>query len=135
MYERFCLMCGVVDVAPRGGQTMFCLGCGPKANGRNGAAKAWRAVHREVAAGRLPPAQTCSCVDCGAPAKDYDHRDYNKPLDVSPVCRACNKKRGPAIPLGGVGLYTSMQAKFVTPNWDEPARKRKGAPAIAKQEA
>lgn len=38
------------------------------------------------------------CVDCGAPARDYDHRDYNRPLDVEPVCRRCNMRRGPAIP-------------------------------------
>lgn len=28
---------------------------------------------------------------------DYDHRDYTKPLSVEPVCRSCNKLRGPAI--------------------------------------
>jgi hypothetical protein len=37
------------------------------------------------------------CVDCGAQARDYDHRDYNKPLEVDPVCRRCNLRRGPAI--------------------------------------
>jgi len=36
------------------------------------------------------------CVDCGRPAKCYDHRDYAKPLDVSPVCVRCNTLRGPA---------------------------------------
>ena len=36
------------------------------------------------------------CTDCGTRADRYDHRDYNKPLDVQPVCRACNRKRGPA---------------------------------------
>lgn len=35
------------------------------------------------------------CVDCAAPAVEYDHRDYRKPLDVDPVCRACNAARGP----------------------------------------
>jgi ribosomal protein L37AE/L43A len=34
------------------------------------------------------------CVDCGAVASVYDHRDYNKPLDVSPVCHGCNIRRG-----------------------------------------
>ena len=37
------------------------------------------------------------CVDCGKPAKHYDHRDYSKPLDVVPVCVSCNILRGPAI--------------------------------------
>jgi hypothetical protein len=36
------------------------------------------------------------CVDCGAPATDYDHRNYDKPLDVDPVCHKCNCRRGPA---------------------------------------
>ena len=36
------------------------------------------------------------CVDCGAPATGYDHRDYARPLDVQPVCRSCNNKRGHA---------------------------------------
>jgi len=36
------------------------------------------------------------CVDCGKPARVYDHRDYAHPLDVDPVCKRCNQKRGPA---------------------------------------
>lgn len=38
------------------------------------------------------------CTDCGKPATCYDHRDYLKPDEVEPVCRACNKIRGPALP-------------------------------------
>lgn len=38
-----------------------------------------------------------SCADCGAPASQYDHRDYKKPLEVEPVCRACNSARGPGL--------------------------------------
>ena len=37
------------------------------------------------------------CTDCGARATQYDHRDYNLPLQVEPVCRRCNLLRGPAI--------------------------------------
>ena len=37
-----------------------------------------------------------ACVDCGAKATQYDHRDYRRPLDVVPVCHRCNLKRGPA---------------------------------------
>jgi len=51
--------------------------------------------------GILPYAKDCVCVDCGEPACDMDHRDYNKPLVVDPVCRRCNLRRGPAIPLVG----------------------------------
>lgn len=54
------------------------------------------AVAREIREGRLPKASQLTCVDCGQPARDYDHRDYAKPLDVQPVCRSCNRKRGPA---------------------------------------
>lgn len=37
---------------------------------------------------------TVACADCRSPAKVYDHRDYTKPLQVDPVCRRCNHKRG-----------------------------------------
>lgn len=53
-------------------------------------------VRLAIKLGYLKPIAECVCVDCGAPATDYDHRDYNKPLDVDPVCRPCNYKRGPA---------------------------------------
>lgn len=46
--------------------------------------------------GRFPNAKTLTCVDCGKQAHDWDHRSYLRPLDVVPVCRSCNLKRGPA---------------------------------------
>lgn len=55
-------------------------------------------VTAAIKKGFLQPAHEHDCVDCGAQALDYDHRDYNKPLEVEPVCRPCNKKRGPGIP-------------------------------------
>lgn len=51
-----------------------------------------------VSKGLLVPAAWCSCADCGKRAQHYDHRDYNKPYDVDPVCRSCNVRRGKAIP-------------------------------------
>ena len=57
---------------------------------------AMRGVAAAVKSGRLPPAKDCVCVDCGATACDYDHRHYLRPLDVVPVCRHCNLKRGSA---------------------------------------
>ena len=49
--------------------------------------------------GRIKPiTESTKCVDCGKPAEMYDHRDYYKPLEVNPVCRTCNTKRGPAYP-------------------------------------
>jgi hypothetical protein len=40
------------------------------------------------------------CRDCGKRATQYDHRDYNKPLEVEPVCQSCNLLRGHAKPMG-----------------------------------
>ena len=55
------------------------------------------AVFKAVRKGLLPRiTETTRCVDCGGRAKEYEHRDYGKPLDVQPVCRSCNHKRGPA---------------------------------------
>jgi hypothetical protein len=61
-----------------------------------------RLAHRAVADakrhGLLPILDgTVACVDCGAPALEYDHRDYGKPFDVEPVCISCNRRRGTAI--------------------------------------
>lgn len=56
-------------------------------------------VARAVSYGFLLPATDLDCVDCGAQATAYDHRDYNKPLDVAPVCTRCNLQRGPGIGL------------------------------------
>ena len=53
----------------------------------------WKAVRR----GDLPPAKALRCTDCGSPALEYDHRNYGKPLEVQPVCRLCNVRRGPAL--------------------------------------
>lgn len=56
-----------------------------------------KAVSKAVKEGDLPRLDgSIRCVDCGEPAKNYDHRDYAKPLDVEPVCISCNLKRGPA---------------------------------------
>jgi len=57
-------------------------------------------VERAVREGRLKPVRDCICVDCGAPARHYDHRDYNKPDVVEPVCKRCNANRPPAIRYG-----------------------------------
>jgi hypothetical protein len=53
-------------------------------------------VVRAIKSGLIPKAKTLVCVDCGNPARDYDHRHYGEPLNVVPVCRSCNLKRGPA---------------------------------------
>lgn len=60
--------------------------------------RARRDVSNAIHRGDLLPAASQRCVDCGARARDYDHRDYTKPLEVVPVCRPCNKRRGPGHP-------------------------------------
>lgn len=37
------------------------------------------------------------CTYCEKRSTQYDHRDYSKPLKVSPVCARCNKMLGKAI--------------------------------------
>lgn len=61
------------------------------------ATDAHKVVRAAIITGVLPPAKSLRCADCGAQAQQYDHRDYSKPLDVDPVCRSCNAKRGCAI--------------------------------------
>ena len=65
----------------------------------SGQIEAGSAVACARAKGILPPPTNFPCDDCGKPATEYDHRDYNKPLDVAPVCRSCNNKRGHAVML------------------------------------
>lgn len=57
---------------------------------------ATRPVSKLIRWGLIPKAKSLDCVDCGLKAHDYDHRDYSRPLDVVPVCRGCNIRRGPA---------------------------------------
>lgn len=61
-------------------------------------------LNKQIRCGAVKPASSHVCVDCGAAACDYDHRDYLKPLDVVPVCRPCNQKRVPAVDLASAEL-------------------------------
>jgi len=55
-------------------------------------------VSRLIYSNKLPrlSKEYVSCVDCGCRASQYDHRNYNKPKEVVPVCSSCNYKRGQA---------------------------------------
>jgi len=67
--------------------------------GRKKRGNAGYQVAKAIREGVLPKLDgSISCVDCGKPARDYEHRDYNYPLQVEPVCRGCNRRRGPGIP-------------------------------------
>ena len=73
--------------------------------------KAKNSVAKAIAGGVLPRLDgTIKCVDCGNPAKVYDHRDYDNHLDVSPVCISCNVKRGPAKQIIDLGLVFRRRA-------------------------
>lgn len=52
-----------------------------------------RAIMKRVAERKMPPASKLKCVDCGSAAREYDHRDYSKPLLVDAVCRPCHTAR------------------------------------------
>lgn len=98
-YEKQCADCGHAyraiaskwcDVCTLANYVYRTIGAGQLA--------ASKAVNREIKHGRLVPPDFFNCVDCGAQAQIYEHRDYNKPLDVVPTCRPCNGLRGYAIP-------------------------------------
>lgn len=96
MNERLCKDCGA-DISRRNCRASLCFPCLRAWGKRTGASKAVADVGKAIRRGELPKASALHCADCGGQASDYDHRDYNKPLDVQPVCRSCNKLRGPAI--------------------------------------
>lgn len=76
-------------------------------------------VSQAIANGLVKPADAFECADCGVQAQQYDHRDYNKPLEVEPVCRRCNQLRGPAVPRYGYFAHF-----FVNGGTDYANRKR-----------
>lgn len=90
---RPCYDCGRFLAVTTGGR----LRCTPCANTHNNKASI---AHHTVAAwvrdGMLPNLKTyaVACRDCGERADRYDHRDYDKPLHITPVCRTCNRRRG-----------------------------------------
>jgi hypothetical protein len=90
--NRSCCLCNA-DIGERHYLAKKCLACNEK---NTGATSAINAVQQAVKNGKLAPVKTLSCVDCGNTAQCYDHRDYGKPLDVVPVCRKCNFRRGSA---------------------------------------
>lgn len=68
---------------------------------RTGSGYASVIVSNAVKRGDLPNLKTedIACVKCGMRrAVNYHHKDYNKPLDVIPVCHRCNRTLGPAKP-------------------------------------
>lgn len=93
-----CVACGNPLPIYRSFWVHMCQPCLDRQPGGSPGAQAHTLVAMAIKRGDLRKATEFACVDCGAPAREYDHRDYNKPLEVEPVCRRCNMKRGPAIP-------------------------------------
>ena len=88
---KYCFYCGE-PLHVRYGASQMCIICRKK----RGQFEAIDILSKALVRGLLPYAKTLKCKDCGKPAAHYDHRDYAYPLKVEPVCRSCNRKRGPA---------------------------------------
>ena len=58
--------------------------------------KASSLINAAIKRGTIAPAKQFKCTDCDAQASRYDHRDYDKPMEVVPVCVRCNQLRGNA---------------------------------------
>jgi hypothetical protein len=76
------------------GKRVYCNDCQVRSMNRRSTLTA--AVKRAISEGKLLNPSSLKCVDCGKPAFCYDHRDWSKPLDVEPVCRSDNNRRGAA---------------------------------------
>ena len=98
--KKKCYFCND-EIINRHSSAKTCLPCMQNPE-RTGKQKAMALVSNAIKKGFLAPVKTLICVDCGNPAQAYDHRDYNFPLNVVPVCRKCNYKRGPAISLNSL---------------------------------
>ena len=94
--SRFCKLCQV-NIEMRDSRAVFCFKCTDEKGKRTGGTRAIYLVKKAIKNGILLPLENLLCVDCGKQAKCYDHRDYNKPLEVVPVCKKCNRIRGPGI--------------------------------------
>jgi hypothetical protein len=93
-----CKKCKQEKLACGGSQHFVCNGCKPTNHYTfSKQYQAQKAVNQARKNGLLRPATDFDCVDCGGQATEYDHRDYDKPLMVDPVCRRCNLTRGPAV--------------------------------------
>lgn len=94
-----CLKCyKEMDYQERNG-TWFCRDHGKWPFNTPGSDQARNKVNLAINRGELKhlKKEHIECVDCGRRAEVYDHRDYNRPLMVEPVCKKCNSARGGAI--------------------------------------
>ena len=106
--EKACIICG------RWARTRWAKYCWDCLTGRK-PSSVESAVAAAIRRGGLRPAKDFACVDCGAPARHYDHRDYNKPLEVEPVCVSCNLRRPPAVGYGRAARVSANDALVASP--------------------
>lgn len=102
---QHCVACGQPNERQK--KRWYCFSCFQRASGVQLACQVL--VRKAIMRGEIAPPKTLKCVDCGEPAFGYDHRDYDKPLAVEPICRSCNFYRGPAKPFSSYLPTGSMQ--------------------------
>lgn len=95
-----CAGCDASIPAAGKAPNFYCVSCKDKSMSLR--YRLYREVKEAIKRGDLLPISQTKCVDCGGKANGYEHRDWLKPLDVVPICRSCNWKRGPAKNLGKV---------------------------------
>lgn len=114
--KKDCIACGS-EIPSRLTIAVYCVRC------RGVAAEIMKQVSREMRAKNFPDASG-ECVDCGAPATNWDHRYYSLPFEVDPVCTRCNTNRGPALDIvdlirSRLGLDTPKQQTKISTNLDQ----------------
>src|SRR4051812_32736798 len=86
---KTCAGCLKEFVPGRGGPTFYCVSCKSQTITRRSSIQSM--VKTAIRRGQLAPLNPdTKCVDCGEPAKGYEHRDWQKPLEVVPICTSCN---------------------------------------------
>jgi hypothetical protein len=112
IYRRFsCVRCRkMAAVIKTHGRRQYCDEC--RQIVPREAAAAIARVHTAIRRGQLPAISSCTCVDCGKQAEIYEHRRYADALEVEPVCRSCNGKRGAS---------WWGEAKYIRPYFLEPS--------------
>lgn len=88
-----CIACGFNLGVRDTKRSLFCFTCARQANKASHLASSL--VKKAIRRGELKPPRSLKCVDCKSRADVYDHRSYERPLEIEPVCFGCNVRRGP----------------------------------------
>jgi DNA-binding XRE family transcriptional regulator len=97
------------------------------------------AVREAVKRGVLPPASTLACVECGAPAAEYDHHLGYEPehaLDVQALCKPCHAKRPKSVYVDRTTPPVAKVGKVIRNRYSEsPVRKLLGLREVRERRA